>query len=191
MLTDRFRQALLLAYDLHTGQTRKGTDTPYFAHLIAVTALVIENGGDDDQAIAALLHDSVEDQGGLDTLEVIRERFGDRVARMVLELSDATELPKPPWRQRKLDYLAHLPQASRDTLLISLADKLHNARSILQDYEAVGDLVWDRFTGGKEGVLWYYRSLADFFARQHGGWMAEELGRVVAGLEERTGGKVL
>lgn len=154
---------------------------------MAVCAIVVENGGDEDQAIAALLHDAVEDQGGYRTLDSIRERYGNRVARMVDELSDSYVQPKPPWHDRKVDYLAHLPQAGHDTHLISLADKLHNARSILQGLRFEGASIWDRFNGGKEGVLWYYRSLSEFFSRAMGGWLADELARTIREIEEQAG----
>ena len=183
-LSAGFRDALLYAAELHASQLRKGSATPYFAHLMSVAALVLENGGDQQQAIAALLHDAVEDQGGLAALEEIRARFGERVAHMVSELSDSHTEPKPAWLQRKTDYLNHLPDAGADVLLISLADKLHNARSILQDYALIGERVWDRFHGGRDGVLWYYRSLSDFFLDRQPGWMAHELERIVRLLEK-------
>lgn len=182
-LGDRFERALQFAASLHRHQKRKGTSTPYIAHLLAVTALVLEHGGDEDQAVAALLHDAAEDQGGQETLAAIREQFGDRVARMVEELSDTFQTPKPPWKRRKEAYLAHLPEAGEDTLLISVADKLHNARSILQDLSISGDAIWQRFNGGKDGVLWYYRALADFFLGHRPDWLAEELDRVVSQIE--------
>ena len=190
ILSERFQDALRFTARLHASQRRKGTKTPYLAHLMSVSAIVIENGGDEEQAIAALLHDAVEDQGGRRTLDTIRERYGERVARMVDELSDSYSIPKPPWRERKVEYLAHLPQAGKDTLLISLADKLHNARSILQDYSTEGEEIWKRFKGGKVGVLWYYRSLSDFFTGAVGGWLAAELARTIAEIERqaRTGG---
>jgi len=185
LLTKRFKDALNLAFTLHAEQTRKGTSTPYFAHLIAVTALVLENGGDEDLAIAALLHDAVEDQGGLKTLEEIRSRYGERVARIVLDCSDALVTPKPPWRLRKEIYLTHLDQVDPEVHLVSIADKLHNARSILADLEQQGSAVWKRFTGGKAGTLWYYRALADYFLKQGQNVnLAQEFNRVVMAIEE-------
>ncbi len=183
MLTSRFEQAFLYACRLHGQQRRKGAGTPYIAHLMAVTALVLEHGGDEDQAIAALLHDAVEDQGGRKTLGEIRARFGERVANMVAELSDSDTTPKPPWRERKRAYLAHLPHASPDVLLISLADKLHNARAILRDYRALGEELWPRFKGGKEGTLWYYRELVNIFRQVYGGYLVDELAAVVSEIE--------
>ena len=176
----RFEDALVYAHQLHARQKRKGTHIPYIAHLLAVTAIVIENGGTEDEAIAALLHDAVEDQGGSKTREAIRQRFGEKVAIIVDGLTDTDQTPKPPWRKRKEDYLAHLSNASRSVLLVSLADKLHNARTIRQDYRLIGDEVWRRFTGGKEGTLWYYRSLVSAF-HERGQFMplVEELDWVV------------
>jgi GTP pyrophosphokinase len=164
-LSQRFEEALVYANQLHATQTRKGSGTPYVSHLLAVASLVIEAGGDEDTAIAALLHDGPEDQGGHATLAVIRQRFGDRVADIVAACSDTFENPKPPWKQRKRDYLAHLPHAAPDTLLVSCADKLHNARAILRDYRDCGDQLWQRFNGGREGTLWYYRELVEQYRR--------------------------
>lgn len=163
MLGPRFDQALVLASDLHRTQVRKESGVPYVAHLLAVTALAIEHGADEDQAIAAVLHDAVEDQGGLPTAERIRQQFGQRVHDLVMALTDATVVPKPPWRARKEAYLAHLRHAPADALLISCADKVHNARSIVDDYAVVGPAIWQRFSGGRDGTLWYYDQLAAIF----------------------------
>jgi len=159
----RFSAALALANDLHAPQTRKGTDIPYIAHLLAVAAIVIEAGGDEDLAIAALLHDAVEDQGGQATLTRIHSDFGGRVASVVEACSDTDVVPKPPWRARKQAYIDSIAHKSPDALLVSLADKIHNSEAILADYRVVGEAVWDRFSGGREGTLWYYRALADSF----------------------------
>lgn len=182
-LTARFEDALCYAFNLHSAQKRKGTDVPYFSHLMSVAALVLEDGGDEDQAIAGLLHDAVEDQGGLETLAEIRRRYGERVAEIVLACSDTTTFPKPPWRKRKEDYLAHLPLASEDIRRVSLADKVHNARSILRDLLRDGDGVWERFKGGKEGTLWYYRSLVEIFQQTDFGPNVRELARLVHEME--------
>ena len=176
ILGPRFDQALLYASELHRNQVRKGTDIPYIAHLLSVTALVLEDGGSEDEAIAALLHDAVEDQGGQATLAEIRRRFGEQVAAWVMELSDTDTIPKPPWQERKDDYLEHLANASPEVLRISLADKLHNAHSLLDDLRLVGNETWDRFNGGKTGTLWYYRSLADLFQARLASPRAAELG---------------
>ena len=159
----KFPAALRFAFHLHAGQVRKNKDTPYFAHLMSVAALVIEAGGDEEEAIAALLHDAVEDQGGLSRLKEIRETFGDRVAEIVDGCTDAYTSPKPPWRQRKEDYLDHLETSSSSVILVSLADKVHNARSIYRDLKKNGDASWDKFKGGKRGTLWYYDRLVDIF----------------------------
>ena len=187
MLTPRFSEAFAFAADLHKHQRRKGTKTPYLSHLMAVSSLVLENGGDEDCAIAALLHDAIEDQGGDATRQKIHDRFGARVAAIVSGCTDADEVPKPPWRARKEAYIAHLHEASPDILLVSLSDKVHNARSILTDFRAINDEIWDRFSPGKTGTLWYYRALISAFhdAGAHPGLLAE-LDRVVSELENLT-----
>ena len=159
----RFSAALAYASEIHGEQVRKGSSIPYIAHLLAVAALVIEAGADEDTAIAALLHDSVEDQGGRRVLEHIHARFGQTVADIVESCSDADVTPKPPWRPRKEAYVAAIAHKSEAALLVSLADKVHNAGAILDDYEMVGEQLWSRFKGGREGTLWYYRALADAF----------------------------
>lgn len=183
LVTDRFRQALDYASELHAWQSRKGTEIPYVSHLLAVCALVLEDGGDEDEAIAALLHDAVEDQGGKPVLEEIRRRFGGRVAGIVAECTDTDEVPKPPWRKRKEDYLARLPEASPEALRVSCADKLHNARSLAADYRRVGERLWERFTASRDETLWYYRSLLRVYEARGAGILAEELKRAVAELE--------
>jgi len=162
----RFSTALSYAHELHAAQRRKGTRIPYIAHLLAVTSMVIEAGGDEDTVIAALLHDAVEDQGGQDTLRRIRQRYGVRVARMVEENTDADVIPKPEWRTRKMEYLKAMPKKSRRALLVSLADKAHNAEAILIDYRRIGEKLWQRFSGGRDGTLWYYRSLVKAFRKR-------------------------
>jgi len=188
-LTTRFEQALQYAASLHAGQMRKGTGIPYLAHLMGVSALVLEEGGDEDEAIAALLHDAVEDQGGQATLEEVRKRFGERVARIVEACSDSDTIPRPPWRERKERYITHIRHAPPDVRRVSLADKLYNARAILADYRRVGEKVWERFTGGRDGTLWYYRELAKAFRDVGPHFMAEELDRVVTQLERLAGAK--
>jgi GTP pyrophosphokinase len=164
-LGPRFLRAFLFAAEKHKGQTRKASTIPYVAHLMGVASLVLEAGGDEDLAIAALLHDVVEDCGGTPLLKEVRRRFGPRVARVVDGCTDADTYPKPPWRERKEDYLRHLQIAGADTRLVSAADKLNNIRSILCDYRTVGESVWSRFNGGRDGTLWYYRTLLDIFLR--------------------------
>jgi (p)ppGpp synthase/HD superfamily hydrolase len=164
-LGPRFLRAFLFAAEKHKGQTRKASTIPYIAHLMGVASLVLEAGGDEDLAIAALLHDVVEDCGGVPMRKEVRRRFGKRVAAIVDGCTDADTDPKPPWRERKEQYLRHLKTADADTRLVSAADKLNNVRSILSDYRAVGESVWSRFKGGREGTLWYYRTLLEIFLR--------------------------
>jgi GTP pyrophosphokinase len=165
MYSERLTQAFEFASRLHAEQKKKGTEVPYLAHLMGVTSIVVEQGGDEDEVIAALLHDAVEDQGGLETLREIEERFGTRVGGIVRGCSDSTTVPKPPWGERKGAYLAHLEEAGPSERLVSAADKLYNVNAIITDYQSVGEELWKRFAGGREGVLWYYRSLAEKFGR--------------------------
>ena len=191
VLTDRFDRALLYATHVHGGQVRKGTTIPYVAHLLAVAATVLEYAGSEDMAIAGLLHDAVEDQGGEPRLADIRNRFGDRVADIVRSCSDsvvntAAGQKKEAWRVRKLDYIEHLKTVDRETLLIALSDKVHNARSILRDLRKpeVGTAVFSRFGNRpKEDTLWYYRELANAFQELLPGQLAEELMEIVIVLE--------
>jgi hypothetical protein len=164
VLGERFEQALQFAAATHRTQLRKGSGIPYVGHLLGVCSLVIEDGGGEDEAIAALLHDAPEDQGGELKLNEIRTRFGDHVADIVAACSDTFEVPKPPWRARKENHLRHLSGQPEAALRVSLADKLFNARAILRDYLVVGDELWARFQSGRDGQLWYYRELADRFA---------------------------
>ena len=170
-LTKRFDHAVKFARKAHKNQVRKGTQIPYISHLLGVTSIVLEMGGNEDEAIAALLHDVVEDCGGQPMLARVREEFGDDVARIVWANSDTDEKPKPPWRARKQAYLDSLPQKQRDELLISLADKLHNARATLLDYRRIGDEIWPRFKEGRDGQLWYYDELVRHFTAR-----ADDLG---------------
>jgi (p)ppGpp synthase/HD superfamily hydrolase len=187
MLTLRFDEALGYASRIHRGQRRKGTATPYVSHLLAVSSLTLEHGGDEEQAIAALLHDAAEDQGGAARLADIRRRFGDGVAAIVADCTDAWLDPKPPWQARKEDYVASLPDKPARSRLVSLADKTHNARAILADLRTHGPALWPRFTGGRDGSLWYYRALADAFQACHAGTLADELDRTVAQMESLAG----
>jgi (p)ppGpp synthase/HD superfamily hydrolase len=181
--TERFQEALTLAAELHAGQTRKGTEVPYISHLLGVTALVLQDGGGEDEAIAALLHDAAEDRGGEETLALIRQRFGEQVAEIVEAASDTLEDPKPPWRERKEAHLAHVKGVSPQTCRVLLADKLYNARSVLRDLRLQGNRVWDKFKGKKDGTLWYYRQMHTLLAAKKPGYLADELGRVLAEIE--------
>ncbi len=182
-LGPRFRRAFLFAADKHSGQTRKASSVPYIAHLMGVSSLVLEFGGDEDMAIAALLHDVVEDCGGVAMLKEVRRRFGPRVAKIVDGCTDSDTDPKPPWRERKESYLRHLKKANGETRLVSAADKLNNVRSILSDYREVGESIWARFNGGREGTLWYYRNLLEEFLRHKPNRLTRELELAVRELE--------
>lgn len=183
-LSPQFDRALLYAVDKHRNQLRKDGQVPYVAHLLGVCALVLEHGGDEDQAIVALLHDAPEDQGGTETLEEIRGLFGDDVADMVNGCTEKLELGKREWRTRKTLHLDHMRQLPRRTLLVVLADKVHNGRAILADISKVGLDVFQQFGGKLEGTLWYYRQMADLFGEFHHGALSRELERVVREMEQ-------
>jgi GTP pyrophosphokinase len=179
-LGPRFRRALGYAARIHARQFRKGTARPYIAHLLGVASMVLTHGGDEDEAIAALLHDAVEDQGGQPRLADIRRKFGTRVARIVEGCTDADSEPKPPWLERKKRYLAHLRRdADCSVRLVSAADKLYNARETLADLRKHHAAVWSRFTGGKQGTLWYYQNVAKILRRKGPKELAWELDQAV------------
>lgn len=180
ILTERFDRALLYASHVHGGHRRKGTEVPYFSHLMGVASLTLEHGGTEDQAIAALLHDAAEDQGGQERLDDIRARFGDAVAYIVKDCTDSWEDPKPKWEERKRIYLKSLESKPDASLLVSLADKTHNARAIVTDLHLEGEKLWERFNKPAHKVLWYYRELETFFSRRRPGPLATELQRAVA-----------
>ncbi len=189
MLTDRFASALVYAHQLHINQVRKGSNIPYISHLLSVAALVLEDGGDEDEAIAALLHDAVEDCGGTPILTEIRTRFGERVAHLVAHCTESETIPKPPWKARKQRYLEQLKTGDASVYRIAIADKLHNARSTLKDYRRQGDTVWQKFKGGKVGTLWFYRSILAIQppieqeeSRAGSSQLTEELQRIVVEL---------
>jgi (p)ppGpp synthase/HD superfamily hydrolase len=185
VLTNRFVEALGYAAELHLHQRRKGKGQPYVGHLLGVAAIVIQHGGGEDEAIAALLHDAVEDQGGLPRLDEIREKFGERVARIVDGCTDSYEVSgeRRDWHERKRAYIAKVARAPADVRVVSAADKLANAREILADYRQEGDAVFGRFQGGKQGTLWYYRALVDVFREAGSNPLVAELDRVVTELE--------
>jgi (p)ppGpp synthase/HD superfamily hydrolase len=185
-LSPRFDTALTFASAHHRAQLRKGTPIPYLAHLLSVAALAIEHGATEDEAIAAVLHDAIEDQGV--TFAELDKLFGRAVAEIVQGCSDTDVIPKPPWRARKEHYVAHVRTASASIRLVSMSDKLHNARSILADLRTLGDELWSRFTGGRDGSLWYYRALVDAY-RDAGTTpqtqaLLDELERTVAAIEQ-------
>ena len=189
-LSPKFDEALAFVSHEHRDQVRKGSGTPYVAHLLSVAAIVLEHGGTELEAIAALLHDYIEDQadklpgGALEAREIVVDKFGEEVARIVDACTDATTSPKPPWRPRKEAYLAHLrEQDSASVLLVSMSDKLHNARSIVDDHAEVGEELWSRFTGDRDGTLWYYRELlAAYGDRGHVG-LRRKLAQVVDAMQ--------
>jgi (p)ppGpp synthase/HD superfamily hydrolase len=181
--SNRFIQALSYAARLHARQFRKGTQRPYVGHLLSVTSIVIEYGGDEEMAIAALLHDAVEDQGGLPRLREIRKKFGKRVAHIVDGCTDSYTEPKPPWMERKRAYVKRAASEAPEVRLVSAADKLSNAREALYEFRVHGDAVFERFAGKKEGTLWYYRALVNEFRKAGRNPLVEELDRVVTELE--------
>ncbi len=182
LLSDRFDRALAYAIHLHRQQRRKGSGVPYVAHLLGVTSLVLEDGGKEDEAIGALLHDAVEDQGGHARLEEIEREFGDRVASIVTGCTDADVTPKPRWRPRKEAYVRALASHDESVRRVALADKLYNARAILLDYRRLGDELWKRFNPESD-QLWYYRALVSAFRETTKSSLVDELDRVVTELE--------
>ncbi len=183
ILSHRFTQALVYATELHAEQIRKGSKVPYISHLLGVASIALEYGADEDEAIAALLHDAIEDQGGQTVRAEIRVRFGERVTEIVDGCTDTDTTPKPPWAERKKAYIARISSTLPSVRLVSAADKLHNIRSILKDYRTQGDVVWDLFKGGKQGTLWYYRSLVAAFHEADSTPIVVELDRLVTELE--------
>lgn len=182
-LGPRFEAALVYAAQIHGGQTRKGTTIPYVSHLLGVASLVIEDGGNEDEAIGALLHDAAEDQGGQPRIDDVAFRFGPTVAAIVDGMSDTLVTPKPPWIERKRAYLARLEVESPSVLRVSVADKLHNARRIVRDVEFLGPSVWDRFDASPREIAWYYRACLETIERRCASSLVGELATAVARLE--------
>jgi (p)ppGpp synthase/HD superfamily hydrolase len=187
ILSPRFEEALAFAVALHREQPRKGTGVPYVSHLLSVAALVLEHHGTEEQAIAALLHDAVEDQGGRPTADVIRTRFGEAVAEIVEGCTDTDLTPKPPWRQRKEAYVARVRREPAHVRLVSAADKLHNARTMVTDLRIHGPSFWQRFNAGRDETLWYLGALVEAFREAGTMPIVEELARMVAELEVVSG----
>jgi (p)ppGpp synthase/HD superfamily hydrolase len=179
----KFRKALDYAARIHARQIRKKTGRPYIGHLLNVASLVIEYGGDEEMAVAALLHDAVEDQGGPPRLREIRRKFGKRVAHIVDGCTDSYVIPKPPWRDRKRAYVERVGKESAEVRLVSAADKLSNVRETIHDLRVQGRRVFERFAGKKAGTLWYYRALVGEFRKAGSNALVEELARVVSELE--------
>ena len=187
-LTVKFESALVYATSLHAKQTRKINGTPYIAHLLSVAALVLEAGGTEEEAIAALLHDSIEDQGGKATREEIDQLFGEAVVTIIDGCTEWDTPPKPPWKERKQRYLQKLRHASPSVRLVSLADKLHNARSLLADSRQYGSRIWQEFQFGKEGTLWFYQELLQIYITTGSDFLTEEFSRVVNYLSQEGNG---
>jgi (p)ppGpp synthase/HD superfamily hydrolase len=186
-LTQRFDEAFRYAHEVHREQTRKGTSAPYIGHLMGVASIVLDDGGTEDEAIAALLHDAPEDQGGRTRLDEIRTRFGDQVARIVEDCTDSWESPKPDWLQRKQAYVQHARHLSAASLRVSAADKVHNAYAILRDLRNTGEQVWERFNAGPDDVIDYYESLVRAYRQAGGGKLVDELDRIVRGIQREMG----
>ena len=182
-LSPQFEKALTYATRIHGGQLRKKTRIPYIAHILGVAAIAMEYGANETEAIAALLHDAVEDCGGAKRLRDIERKFGKDVARIVEGCTDTDQTPNPAWLERKMAYVAHVRRAPMPTKLVSASDKLHNVRAILMDYRKEGERLWSRFNRGKQGALWYYRALVSAFNGKRIQPLVQELGRTVTELE--------
>ena len=182
-LSPQFEKALIYATRIHGGQPRKKTRIPYIAHILGVAAIALEYGANETEAIAALLHDAVEDCGGAKRLRDIDRKFGKQVARIVEGCTDTDQKPKPPWLERKKAYVEHVRHASMPTKLVSASDKLHNVRAILMDYRQEGEKLWSRFGGGKQGALWYYRALVNALSGERIQSLVQEINRTLTELE--------
>jgi len=187
-MTSRLTDAFSFAFDAHREQTKKGSAVPYISHLLEVSGLVLTYGGNEDEAIAALLHDTVEDHPDLVSFQSIGKRFGSKVAQIVESCSDSTTIPKPPWKPRKERYIEHLRGANESVLMVAAADKLSNVRAVIKDYRQIGDGVWKRFNAGKSDQLWYYRTVTEALTEAAGTGRAhvlvQDLKRAVTELEE-------
>lgn len=186
-LTARFDEALIYARAVHDGQTRKGSGAPYIGHLMGVASIVLDDGGNEDEAIAALLHDAAEDQGGRARFEEVAARFGPAVAQIVSDCTDSWDIPKGPWLERKRAYTEHARHLGPSSLRVSAADKVHNAYAILRDLRNEGERVWDRFNASADDVIVYYQSLVRSYREAGGGRLVDELDRIVRGIEREMG----
>jgi (p)ppGpp synthase/HD superfamily hydrolase len=186
-LTERFDAAVRYAREVHEGQTRKSTNTPYIAHLLGVSSIVLDDGGSEDEAVAALLHDAAEDHGGRARLADIRSRFGDAVAKIVEDCTDSWETPKKPWAERKRAYAEHARTVPSSSLRVSVADKVHNTYAILRELRNEGESVWQRFNAAPDDVISYYQSLVRSYREAGGGKLVDELERIVRGIEREMG----
>ena len=187
MLTARFDEALKYAHDVHRDQFRKGNHSPYIGHLLGVASIVIDDGGTEDEAIGALLHDAAEDHGGRPRLEEIRARFGDAVAKIVEDCTDSWQTPKRPWIDRKREYVEHARTLAAPSLRVAAADKVHNAYAILRDLRNHGEQVWDRFNAPADDVIAYYEQMVRALREAGGGKLVEELERIVKGIQREMG----
>ena len=186
-LSRRFDEAFVYAHEVHGSQIRKGNGVPYIGHLIGVASIVIDDGGTEDEAIAALLHDAPEDRGGRPRLDDIRARFGDAVAAIVEDCTDSWTVPKAPWAERKQRYAEHARTLGASSLRVSAADKVHNGYAILRDLRNVGDQVWERFNASADDILAYYQSLVRAYRDAGGGRLVDELDRIVRAIEREMG----
>ena len=187
ILTPRFDAAFTYAHQVHGTQTRKGNASPYIGHLMGVASIVLDDGGSEDEAIAALLHDAAEDQGGRERLEDIRGRFGEGVAAIVADCTDSWETPKRPWIDRKREYIQHARSLPAASLRVAAADKVHNAYAILRDLRNTGEEVWARFNAPADDVIAYYESLVRAMRESGGGKLVDELDRIVKGIQREMG----
>jgi GTP pyrophosphokinase len=186
-LTNRLDQAFRYAHEVHAEQFRKGTSVPYLGHLMGVASIVLDDGGTEDETIAALLHDAAEDHGGRTRLEDIRSRFGDAVAQIVSDCTDNWDTPKPPWVERKQSYVQHARMLSPSSLRVSAADKVHNTYGLLRDLRNAGEAVWGRYEASADDVLTYYESLVRAYRHAGGGRLVDELERIVRGIQREMG----
>jgi (p)ppGpp synthase/HD superfamily hydrolase len=187
-LTQRFDEAFRYAHEVHADQVRKGpADVPYIGHLMGVASIVLDDGGGEDEAIGALLHDAAEDHGGRERLDDIRKRFGDAVAKIVEDCTDSWETPKRPWLERKQAYTEHARHLLAPSLRVSAADKVHNGYAILRDLRNDGEAVWDRFNAKADDVIAYYQALVRSYREAGGSRLVDELERIVRGIEREMG----
>ena len=186
-LTSRLDDALRYAREVHAGDTRRGTSAPYLGHLMGVSSIVLDDGGTEDEAIAGLLHDAAEDHGGRDRLHDIRGHFGDAVARIVEDCTDSWGSPKPPWLERKRQYVEHARRLPGPSLRVSAADKVHNAYTLLRDLRKTGEAVWERYEVPADDVIAYYESLVRAYREAGGGPLVDELERIVRAIERGMG----
>jgi (p)ppGpp synthase/HD superfamily hydrolase len=186
-LSTRFDEAFRYAHEVHADQTRKGTGAPFVGHLMGVASIVLDDGGNEDEAIGALLHDAAEDRGGRARLDDIRARFGEAVARIVEDCTDSWETPKRPWAERKTAYVEHARRLGASSLRVSAADKVHNTYAILRDLRNTGEEVWNRFSAPADDVMTYYESLVRAYREAGGGRLVDELDRIVRGIRREMG----